>query len=99
MLHEIIISINSHTRHIKLPERNKVLMVQDCGKKKRFLPYVFEIWRLYRTVGIIKLLPKLRYDNATLVGMSPLYIIQPSRTGIHFQFILFTWTRPLADQT
>jgi hypothetical protein len=36
---EIIISTNSHTRHIKLLERNKVLMVHDStNNKKGFLP-------------------------------------------------------------
>jgi hypothetical protein len=31
---EIIISTNFYNRHIKLHERNKVLMVHDCQKKE-----------------------------------------------------------------
>jgi hypothetical protein len=35
---ETTISTNSHTRLIKLPEDDKVIMVLDCVKKKRLLP-------------------------------------------------------------
>jgi hypothetical protein len=34
---EITVSTNSHTRYIKLPERNKVLMVHDSINKTKWL--------------------------------------------------------------
>jgi hypothetical protein len=35
---EIIMTTNSHTTHVKIPERNKVLMLHDSVNKKWLLP-------------------------------------------------------------